>query len=249
MFPSRFPSLRDSRKASVFLTSLWFCRLERVQGGRRAPYPPIRDHRGSHGLPWPLRFSGDGSRGEPSGEQEGKRAPYPPIRDHRRSHEPALLLLLRFSGVASCGEPSGEQTAVANSHRPRRVCLQGGTGKPGRDGRRPSVAQAVRHFCLACCGAASSRNAFDCLSQVCPLYVCMPFRRIGRRRASKGLVAAYCRHCQPGDTTDCQREDCALHPWRPWQPGGQPKVRRLTDSQKQRLRQIGQSSQFAGARQ
>ncbi len=115
--------------------------------------------------------------------------------------------------------------------------------------RRPGAAEAIRRFCLDCLGATSGRGAFDCQSRICPLYQASPFRRAGRRRASKGLVVDYCRHCQPGDQSDCGAEDCALYPWRPWQPGGQPKARRLTDSQKQRLRQIGQASQFAGARQ
>ncbi len=125
-----------------------------------------------------------------------------------------------------------------------------GQTRPVQRGRSlPAVAACVRRFCLVCQGLTSARGAFDCQSDICPLYVSSPFRRVGRRRAIKGLVVSYCRHCQPADQSDCGEEDCALYPWRPWQPGGQPKARRLTDSQKQRLRQIGQASQFAGVRQ
>jgi hypothetical protein len=141
---------------------------------------------------------------------------------------------------------------------------------------RPTVAACVRGFCLACQGAENARGAYDCRSEVCPLYACMPFRgkpmpkhlapprdapepdghgeqavpSLPKRRASKALVTAYCRHCQADDPrTDCGAADCALFPWRPWQPGGQPKVRAMTESQKKRLRSIGGSSQFQNARQ
>ena len=113
----------------------------------------------------------------------------------------------------------------------------------------PTLSACVKRFCLDCQGLATGRGAFDCQSRICPLYPASPFRQIGRRRASKALVAAYCRHCQPGDTTDCQGADCALYPWRPWQPGGQPKRRTLTQSQRRRLLLIGQSSQFQDSRQ
>jgi len=108
----------------------------------------------------------------------------------------------------------------------------------------PSVSACVRRFCLDCQGLTNARGAFDCQSRVCPIYAASPFRQTGRRRASKSLVVQYCRHCQPGDQSDCGTEDCALYPWRPWQPGGQPKTRPLTESQRRRLRLIGQSSQF-----
>jgi hypothetical protein len=113
----------------------------------------------------------------------------------------------------------------------------------------PSVAACIRRFCLDCLGATNGRGACDCQSQVCPLYAASPFRQTRRRRASKGLVAAYCRHCQPEDKTDCGASDCGLFAWRPWQPGGQPKTRRLTGPQKQRLAMIGRSSQFQTLRQ
>jgi hypothetical protein len=113
----------------------------------------------------------------------------------------------------------------------------------------PTVAACVRRFCLDCLGATSARGAFDCQSRICPLYQSSPFRRVGRRRATKGLLAAYCRHCQPGDTTDCGGDDCALFPWRPWQPGGQPKRRTVTEPQRSRLAAIGHASRFQGARQ
>jgi len=119
---------------------------------------------------------------------------------------------------------------------------------PGRSSV-PTVAARVRRFCLDCQGLTSGRGAFDCQSRVCPLYQASPFRRSGRRRASKGLLSTYCRYCQPGDLTDCGAADCALHPWRPWQPGGQPKARTVSEAQKSRLRVIGQSSQFRNPRQ
>ena len=115
--------------------------------------------------------------------------------------------------------------------------------------RRPTVTQAVKRFCLGCLGATSARGAFDCQSRICPLYQASPFRRIGRRRATKGLVVTYCRQCQPGDQSDCGGEDCALYPWRPWQPGGQPKLRTMSESQKRQLLAAGQSSQFRNSRQ
>jgi hypothetical protein len=113
----------------------------------------------------------------------------------------------------------------------------------------PTVTACVRRFCLDCQGLTSGRGAFDCQSRVCPLYQASPFRRNGRRRASKGLVVSYCRHCQPGDLTDCGGDDCALYPWRPWQPGGQPKARTVSEAQKRRLLAFGQSSQFRNPRQ
>jgi len=115
--------------------------------------------------------------------------------------------------------------------------------------RRPTIVQAVRRFCLDCQGLISARGAYDCQSSICPLYAASPLRHTGRRRAAKALVAAYCRHCQPSDQSDCGADDCALYPWRPWQPGGQPKARILTESQKRRLRVIGQTSQFQNRRQ
>ncbi len=177
----------------------------------------------------------------------GKRAPSPPISGSGGSQESAWLL--RFPGVACRGEPSGERTTAAHGHRPRREGRQDGPGQPGSDARRPSVAQAVRRLCLDCLSLTNARGAFDCESCVCPLYAACPFRRSGRRRATKKLLADYCRHCQPGDQSDCLHEDCALYEWRPWQPGGQPKLRTLTESQKERLHLIGQSSQFRAPRQ
>jgi hypothetical protein len=122
--------------------------------------------------------------------------------------------------------------------------------RPARSGAsRPKVAACVRRFCLDCEGLTSARGAFDCASRICPLYVASPFRRIGRHRATKSLVVTYCRHCQPADQSECGGDDCALFPWRHWQPGGQPKTRTLTESQKARLRLIGRTSQFQNPRQ
>jgi hypothetical protein len=143
------------------------------------------------------------------------------------------------------------ETAVRSSHavvRPFQPKVADRVGQrrrlaPGRSSV-PTVAACVRRFCLDCQGLTSARGAFDCQSRICPLYAASPFRRDKRRRASKGLVLSYCRHCQPGDQTDCEAADCGLFPWRPWQPGGQPKPRTMTDSQKQRLLVAGQSSRF-----
>jgi hypothetical protein len=118
-----------------------------------------------------------------------------------------------------------------------------------RNNSLPTVVACVKRFCLDCQGLTSARGALDCQSRICPLYQASPFRRIGRRRTSKGLVISYCRHCQPGDHTDCGGDDCALFSWRPWQPGGQPKARTVSDAQKKRLLAIGQSSQFRNPRQ
>jgi len=96
---------------------------------------------------------------------------------------------------------------------------------------RPTVAACVRRFCLDCQGLTSARGAFDCQSRVCPLYQVSPFRRIGRRRASKGLVVAYCRQCQPDDNTDCGAEDCALYAFRPWDGPGKAGKRRPSEKQ------------------
>jgi hypothetical protein len=120
---------------------------------------------------------------------------------------------------------------------------------PSSEGSRPTVSACVQRFCLDCQGLITRRGASDCHSRVCPLYQASPFRRDGRRRASKALVSAYCRHCQPEDRTDCGGADCALFPWRPWQPGGQPKARTMTGTQKQRLALVGQPSQFRNPRQ
>jgi len=149
----------------------------------------------------------------------------------------------------------------ADRPRPVEACRQVVWEYPDSSGARPlqvparsratlpTVAACVRRFCLDCMGASSARGAFDCQSRVCPLYAASPFRQTGRHRATKGLVVTYCRHCQPGDLTDCGGEQCALHPWRPWQPGGQPKLRTMTESQRKRLAVIGQASRFQDSRQ
>jgi len=177
MFPKLFPSPKNAKKASVFLASRSLWPSEGVQEGRRAPSPPIHDHRRGHGAAW----------------------------------------LLRFSRVTSRGEPSGEQTASLHPRRPERELPQDGAGEPHGWAERPGVAQAVR------------------ASGLC--------------RAGEGLVVTCCRHCQPGDHTDCGGADCALFSGRPWQPGGQPKTRMVSDAQKKHLLAIGQSSQFRDSRQ
>jgi hypothetical protein len=61
--------------------------------------------------------------------------------------------------------------------------------------------------------------------------------RIPRRRASRTLIRAYCRTCQPGDRSDCEATDrvisgmrfpqCPLYPYRPWPgPGHAPRHQR-----------------------
>ena len=126
---------------------------------------------------------------------------------------------------------------------------------------RPTVAQALKSFCLECVGATSRRGAFDCLSGICPLYACMPFRgkampktlqpkrgiseeeqrrqgeynRRPRKRPSRRLIAAYCRHCQPGDRTDCLGINCAFYPFRPWEGPGKAPRRKLSEMHRTRL--------------
>lgn len=122
--------------------------------------------------------------------------------------------------------------------------------------KNPTIRTCVRQFCLDCLGAPTARSAFDCQSRVCPLYTCSPFRKVGRRRATKAHVSAYCRHCQPEDHSDCggpyvlpdgsfAQPQCALFPWRPWQPGGVPKTRTLSEERRAKLRAGG----FPGRRQ
>jgi hypothetical protein len=112
-----------------------------------------------------------------------------------------------------------------------------------------SVASCIRRFCMICQGLGqTARGAYDCESAICPLYTCSPFRRERRRRSSRAAIRRQCEQCQPGDRTDCLAVDCELYPWRPWQPGGQPKARCLTDAQKGRLARVGRATQFGGAR-
>jgi hypothetical protein len=133
-------------------------------------------------------------------------------------------------------------------------------GPAHQSNETPTVTACVRRFCLDCLGATSGRSAYDCQSRTCPLYQSSPFRRGGRRRATKGLVVAYCRHCQSEDRTDCAgpyaypdgtlaQPECALFGWRPWQPGGQPKARRVSDPERRRLAKVGRPSQFRNRRQ
>ena len=113
----------------------------------------------------------------------------------------------------------------------------------------PTVGACVRHFCLECLGAGSGRAAFDCGSKVCPLRRASPFlgkpmpltmrtedyggepARIAKRRPSKSLIRAQCRQCQPGDTTDCLAEDCALYSYRPWSGPGHVARRKASPAQ------------------
>jgi hypothetical protein len=113
----------------------------------------------------------------------------------------------------------------------------------------PSVSSCLRRFCLDCLGAASGRAAFDCGSTACPLRPASPFLGkpmpegfqgpsysgepplVPRRRPSRSLVHAQCRQCQPGDTTDCVAEDCALYPFRPWDGPGKAAKRKRSEKQ------------------
>ena len=132
---------------------------------------------------------------------------------------------------------------------------------PCRLEQRPTVAQAIRRFCLECMGATTARAAFDCLSKICPLYLCAPFRgkampkslspggvyaerdaarakelaSTPKRRPSLRLIHAQCRQCQPGDRTDCGGEDCALYPYRPWDGPGKVPRRKPTERQAAQL--------------
>ena len=99
-----------------------------------------------------------------------------------------------------------------------------------------SVGETVRRFCLECVGAANPKQAFDCLSRICPFRESTPFRGKPRpktlapergvsegererereeagqpkRRATKADIARYCRGCQPGDMTDCGATEAGL---------------------------------------
>ena len=115
----------------------------------------------------------------------------------------------------------------------------------------PTVAACVRRFCLDCLGATNGRGAFDCGSTVCPLRPASPFlgkpmpeafrgpgysgepASVPRRRPSRMLIHAQCRQCQPGDTTDCRAEDCALYPYRPWSGPGHAARRKASPAQRE----------------
>jgi hypothetical protein len=115
----------------------------------------------------------------------------------------------------------------------------------------PTVAACVRRFCLDCLGAISAWAAFDCGSQVCPLRPASPFLGkpmpdsfrgptyrgepavVPKRRPSRRLIHAQCRQCQPGDTTDCMAEDCALYPYRPWPGPGHAAKREASVAQRE----------------
>jgi hypothetical protein len=113
----------------------------------------------------------------------------------------------------------------------------------------PSLAACVRRCCMDCQGLGrTARGAFDCESRVCPLAACSPFRQTGRRRPTKAEIHRQCEQCQPDDTEDCLWLDCPLLPLTPWQSGGQPKRRTLTDAQKRHLEASGRSTQFPGER-
>ncbi len=117
--------------------------------------------------------------------------------------------------------------------------------------RRPTVAQAVRHFCLACVGATSRRAAFDCGSTVCPLRPASSFlgkpmpvtmraddypgepARVAKCRPSRKLIHAQCYQCQPNDRTDCEAADCAMYPFRPWDGPGRADRRKATPAQRE----------------
>ncbi len=118
-----------------------------------------------------------------------------------------------------------------------------------REARAPTVASCVRRFCLECVGATTGRAAFDCGSRVCPLRPASPFlgkplpqtmraddysgepARVAKRRPSKALIHAQCRQCQPGDRTDCEATDCALHAYRPWDGPGKADRRKASPAQ------------------
>ena len=55
--------------------------------------------------------------------------------------------------------------------------------------------------------------------------------RIVKRRPSRALIHAQCRQCQPGDRTDCEAQDCALYPFRPWPGPGHAPRRKASPAQ------------------
>lgn len=52
--------------------------------------------------------------------------------------------------------------------------------------------------------------------------------RVAKCRPSKSLIRA---QCQPGDRTDCEATDCALHPYRPWPGPGHAARRKASPAQ------------------
>ena len=113
----------------------------------------------------------------------------------------------------------------------------------------PTVSACIRRFCLDCLRATSGRGAFDCGSTLCPLRPASPFLGkpmsegfrgpsylgepplVPKRRSSRRLIHAQCRQCQPGHTTDCLAEDCALYPYRPWSGPGHAPRRKASPAQ------------------
>jgi hypothetical protein len=130
--------------------------------------------------------------------------------------------------------------------------LEGSRSSGAKAARTPTPGRAIRRFCMECVGAANSRAALDCLSEVCLLYAAGPFwhkampvtmrdpdydgepqiERPKRRRPSRSLILAFCRSCQPGDRRDCQGSECPLYPYRP--SPGPGKVPRRVASARQR---------------
>lgn len=113
----------------------------------------------------------------------------------------------------------------------------------------PSLSACIRRFCLDCLGATNGRGAFDCGSEVCPLRPACPFLGkpmpdsfrgpsylaeppvVPKCRPSRRLIHDQCRQCQPGDNTDCEAEECALYPYRPWDGPGKAGRRRPSEKQ------------------
>jgi hypothetical protein len=57
--------------------------------------------------------------------------------------------------------------------------------------------------------------------------------RVAKCRPSRKLIHAQCRQCQPGDSTDCMAEDCALYPYRPWSGPGHAAKRKASVAQRE----------------
>jgi len=55
---------------------------------------------------------------------------------------------------------------------------------------------------------------------------------VPKRRASREMIRAFCRDCQPGDRTDCEATGCPLYPYRPWPGPGHPPKRQRTARQR-----------------
>ncbi len=208
MFPTQFPSLVSTDRASILLAFSAFRRSEGVEGNSGQPSPPVvgsRTPRKAASLQCSLAMP-------PSGEQPGEHA----VRVH--SYEPRHARL--GDGI---DRPGGKgRTSVASCVR--RFCLECVGASSGR-----AAFDCGSRVCPL-------RPASPFLGKPLPLtmraddYSGEP-ARAAKRRPSRIIIHAQCRQCQPGDRTDCMAEDCALYPFRPWSGPGHAAKRQASPKQ------------------